>query len=368
MVGEADAEEWRDVVGTGGKYRVSDQGRVAGPQGVLKGLISRDGYKRVNLRLPEGYKQKVIHKLVAESFIGQQPSGTEVQLVDGNKMNVTAANIAYVPKGTGAAKATKSRPPSVRTHPNGDVVRVPRAYVLKGPGRPLRGDECGRARLTESDARDILLAYEHHSRKGSVRKKTATLAEIAELYGVAKTTVFALVKGRNWRYLHLQLFGGLPQSGANGARKKLAASEAAEWAAARQRIIRQTSATVRQSGSIYQRTAKTKELRIADLEKLLDDLVARQGYRCAQTGVRFVESSADLRASLDRRDSDGHYEADNVQLVTSWYNFAKGKRSDSDTRRLLGVHAGLFDSNASWPPRPTGTLTLKEVLQGSTSA
>lgn len=356
MDGDGETEEWREVCGTGGKYRVSDQGRVAGPQGVMKGLISGDGYKRVNLRLPEGYKQKVLHKLVAECFIGPQPSGTEVQLVDGNKLNVTVGNIAYVPKGTGAAKAVGARLPSSERDERGTLVHPSRPYVPIGPGRPLRGDECGRARLTEADARDILLAYEHHSRKGSVRKKSATLAEIAELYGVAKTTVFKLVKGDNWRYLHLQLFGGLPDPGLDGQRsRKLAPPEAVEWAAARERIIRQTKATARQSGSVYQSTMKTKELRIEDLGALLDRLIAQQGYRCAQTGVRFNESSSDLRASLDRLDSDGHYEIQNLQLVTSWYNFAKGKRGDSETRRLLGIHAGLFDGKGAWPPQNSVT-------------
>lgn len=355
MDGAADAEEWREVSGTGGKYRVSNRGRVSGPQGIMKGLISGDGYRRVNLRLPEGYKQKVLHKLVAESFIGPQPSGTEVQLVDGDKLNVTVSNIAYVPKGTGAARAVGNRPPSSERDERGDLVRPSRPYVPIGPGRPLRGDECGRARLTEADARDILLAYEHHSRRGSARKKSATLAEIAELYDVAKTTVFKLVKGENWRYLHLQLFGGLPDAGLDGQRShKLAPPEAVEWAAARDRIIRQTRATVRQSGYVYQSTMKAKELRIEDLGTVLDELIAQQGYRCAQTGVRFRESSSDLRASLDRLDSNGHYEVRNLQLVTSWYNFAKGKRDDSEMRRMLGIHAGLFDGSGPWPPRLSG--------------
>jgi hypothetical protein len=49
---------------------------------------------------------------------------------------------------------------------------------------------------------------------------------------------------------------------------------------------------------------------------------------------------------LDRIDSDGHYEdgtlpdgVNNLQLVTHWYNIAKGTRTDAQMRRLLGVHA-----------------------------
>ena len=60
----------------------------------------------------------------------------------------------------------------------------------------------------------------------------------------------------------------------------------------------------------------------------------------------FDEDSADLRASLDRIDSDGHYEdgtladgVNNLQLVTHWYNMTKGSRSDVDTLRLIAIHS-----------------------------
>lgn len=344
MEGDQESGDWREVPGTQGKYRISSTGGVNGPHGPMAGFLSADGYRRVNLQLPDGHRQKVLHKLIAETFIGPQPPGTEVQLLDGDKLNVTLANIAYVAKGSGAARANGARPPRAERAKDGSFIRaLPRPYVRIGPGRPLRGEECGRARLTEADARDILLSYVPHTRRGRVRKVGATAAEIAEMYDVSRSTVFKLVRGESWRYLHLQLFGGLPAPDVGGAyRPKLSPPDAREWAAAKARIIRQTTATVRQSGSVYSRTAKTKELRIENLGELLDQLIAQQGYRCAQSGVRFDEGNSDLRASLDRLDSDGHYEVGNLQLVTSWYNFAKGQRRDAEMRQLVGKHAGLF--------------------------
>lgn len=118
------------------------------------------------------------------------------------------------------------------------------------------------------------------------------------------------------------------------------------WPDVRRRLERMTRQTVQQSGKLQTRTLKNKELRCADLEATLDELLARQGYRCAQTGVGFVESDPELRASLDRIDSDGHYQdgslgdgAHNLQLVTHWYNMAKGVRSDAEMRRLIAIHA-----------------------------
>lgn len=125
-----------------------------------------------------------------------------------------------------------------------------------------------------------------------------------------------------------------------------AATTSSEWLDARRRIEKTTHQTVRQSGTVQKRMLKEKELRCANLEATLDELFSRQGYRCAQTGLGFVEADPELRASLDRIDSDGHYEdgslgdgPHNLQLVTHWYNIAKGVRSDAEMKRLLVLHA-----------------------------
>lgn len=112
------------------------------------------------------------------------------------------------------------------------------------------------------------------------------------------------------------------------------------------RLERMTRQIVAQSGKAQRRILKNKELRCAKLDATLNELIHRQSYRCAQTGVPFVEADPELRASLDRIDSDGHYEdgtlgdgPHNLQLVTHWYNLAKGVRSDAEMRRLLALHA-----------------------------
>lgn len=117
------------------------------------------------------------------------------------------------------------------------------------------------------------------------------------------------------------------------------------WTAARLRILSSTRRTVAASGTVSRRWAKDKQLRARDLLATLDDLALKQDYRCAQTGVFFDETDPDLRASLDRIDSDGHYEdgslsdVTNLQLVTHWYNMAKGIRSDATMARLLSLHS-----------------------------
>lgn len=69
-----------------------------------------------------------------------------------------------------------------------------------------------------------------------------------------------------------------------------------------------------------------------------------QGNHCALTGIPFQFHGADadknLLPSLDRIDSDGHYEAGNLQVVCQFINFWKGSGDKEDFRRLLTLVRG----------------------------
>ena len=62
---------------------------------------------------------------------------------------------------------------------------------------------------------------------------------------------------------------------------------------------------------------------------------------CALTGIQFnldgQEGDPQLRASLDRIDSNGHYEVGNLQIVCRFVNRWKGADADTEFRRLLDV-------------------------------
>ncbi|AWN02654.1 HNH endonuclease [Mycobacterium phage Xavia] len=85
-------EEWRPIPGTGGRYDVSDMGRVRSngwefirSDGVptrvrAKVLSARSshpaGYVMVNLVMPDGTRRHVhVHHLVLEAFVGPRPDG-----------------------------------------------------------------------------------------------------------------------------------------------------------------------------------------------------------------------------------------------------------------------------------------------------
>ena len=99
-------------------------------------------------------------------------------------------------------------------------------------------------------------------------------------------------------------------------------------------------------GQIAERRMKNKELRMnaAALEKLIASLLDLQGDRCALTGIPFhfhgPDADRNLLPSVDRIDSDGHYEAGNIQIVCQFINFWKSDTGDDEFRRLLMLVRG----------------------------
>jgi hypothetical protein len=61
--------------------------------------------------------------------------------------------------------------------------------------------------------------------------------------------------------------------------------------------------------------------------------------RCALTGIPLQPHGPDvdknLLPSLDRIDSEGHYEAGNLQVVCQFVNYWKGASDNEEFRRLL---------------------------------
>jgi hypothetical protein len=118
---------------------------------------------------------------------------------------------------------------------------------------------------------------------------------------------------------------------------------------ARQRAVADMVATVRSTvrdadGQQVLRTVKVKELRIPNpeaLERYIHALLASQDDSCAITGVplQFPGSHDDteMLTSLDRIDSDGHYEERNLQIACRFVNRWKNDGNDADFRRLIGV-------------------------------
>ena len=101
-------ENWKDVVGYEGYYKVSNKGRVMtvarefiksnGRKCIIKERILSQGivigYRCVDLKVNGNRKTMRVHRLVAMAFIGE-PYKEMVNHIDGNKSNNNLSNLEW---------------------------------------------------------------------------------------------------------------------------------------------------------------------------------------------------------------------------------------------------------------------------------
>ncbi len=122
-----------------------------------------------------------------------------------------------------------------------------------------------------------------------------------------------------------------PVTYANSARK------------AAMRMSRTAFTTAKQSnGQTVERAVKNKDVKLRseiELEDYITALIEAQEGMCALTELPLEMDEKDgdkeLICSLDRIDSNGHYEKDNLQVVCKFANRWKSDSADSEFRRLL---------------------------------
>ena len=97
-------EIWKDIKGYEGKYQVSNLGRVKSlakrrqthdPEGILKARPRTGNYLCVHLSTGHKFKNKTIHRLVAEAFVSNPNGYTEVNHIDEDKTNNRADNLEW---------------------------------------------------------------------------------------------------------------------------------------------------------------------------------------------------------------------------------------------------------------------------------
>ena len=111
--------ELKPIKGYKGKYSITKDGRVYGHyRGIwMKQTISGMGYACISLKNEQGYKNKVVHKMVFETFVKEVEEGNQVNHIDGNKLNNNLSNLEEVTRSencqhaydTGLKKATNKR-------------------------------------------------------------------------------------------------------------------------------------------------------------------------------------------------------------------------------------------------------------------
>lgn len=150
----------------------------------------------------------------------------------------------------------------------------------------------------------------------------------------------ALIEGNDLSYWHkLPSWKEKEQKSSKSAVKSFTARERTVY-----RIAKTVMDTVAQAdGRQVTTTTKIKELKFSEeeLKQYVSELLEDQEGLCALTGIRMqLDGEVDdqqLLCSLDRIDSDGHYEPGNLQLVCRFINFWKRDQRDEEFRRLLDL-------------------------------
>lgn len=97
-----DMEEWRDIKGYEGRYKISNLGRCSSllskkaPQGTdLVPQLRNNGYEVYHLRKEGKSYMRLAHRLVAEAFIPNPNKLPTVNHKDGNKRNNHVENLEW---------------------------------------------------------------------------------------------------------------------------------------------------------------------------------------------------------------------------------------------------------------------------------
>jgi len=84
------------IEGYEGLYYVSREGEISNGKIILKTYIINSGYKCVKLVRNKKRKTYLVHRIVAKTFINNEENLSEVNHIDGDKMNNSAKNLEWV--------------------------------------------------------------------------------------------------------------------------------------------------------------------------------------------------------------------------------------------------------------------------------
>lgn len=191
----ANQEEWRAVQGWEGIYEVSNFGQVARLRRrgrcLLKHGLSKRGYHRVTLCRNNCKESWTVQTLVCRAFHGPKPVGCHAAHCNGNKDDNRASNLAW-------KTPTENEADKIR---HGTKAVGPRNGKYTKPERTPRGEDHGRATLTEAEVLEIKRLY---------RPRAFPSRKLAAMFGISKTNVLDIVRGKIWTHL-LENNSGKPE-------------------------------------------------------------------------------------------------------------------------------------------------------------
>ena len=168
---DLDGEIWKDIVGYEGDYQESNFGRTKSFKRrkvtILKPCLQSNGYLHVDLFQNGKSKIKMVHKLVAETFIPNPEGKPEVNHLDGNKLNCHFSNLVW-------ATSSENKRHAIQI------------------GLQKSGAQHTKAKLTDEQVKFIRNFHISGDKKFGARA-------LAKTFGVSKTAIKFIVEGKTYR-------------------------------------------------------------------------------------------------------------------------------------------------------------------------
>ncbi len=161
-------EEWKVIPGFE-RYEVNIVGEIRNVKtkrtlrsNLFKGYLGINIMQSVNVR-----RHMKSHNAVMRAFFGPCPEGMQVNHIDGNKLNNALHNLEYV------------------------TIHQNVMHAIEVLGKHKRGENNGRARLTESDIREIR----------RLASEKVTHREIGLRFGIGPKYVNRITSRHLWRHI-----------------------------------------------------------------------------------------------------------------------------------------------------------------------
>jgi hypothetical protein len=138
----------------------------------LKQANHRQGYKKVCVKTPEGVKNRLVHRLVLEAWVGPCPEGCVTNHKNGDKTDNRLENLEYCTQSENMAHAY--------------------GYGLSPKPPTKRGSECRLSKLTEKS----ILAL-----RAETDRKPGYLKRLADKYGITPSTASKILLRRTWTHI-----------------------------------------------------------------------------------------------------------------------------------------------------------------------
>jgi len=132
---------------------------------ILSPAVNKDGYKHVSLRFNNVAKSKLVHRLVAEAFLGNHSESLEINHKDSNRLNNDVSNLEWI------------------THRQNVLHSYEKGFNSNAMDKHPRA----------------VLSVELVSNMKKDFKAGLSYRAIATKYDRLYTTVWAAINGRNWK-------------------------------------------------------------------------------------------------------------------------------------------------------------------------